>query len=307
MIHFFQTKKLVVTHSGSFHADDVFAAAILDLYFKKIGQRYLLVRTRDEKIISKGDIVFDVGGEYNPEKNIYDHHQRGRAGERENGIKYAACGLIWKHFGQEVAGDPGIVEYLDKKIFQSLDAVDNGQDLVQTKFEGVYPYSIPGIVASFNPTWKEEEKLSEDKQFKKAVILATQIIKREIANAKSYFAAQSKIMKAYEEAEDKRLIVMKDNFSRHDILGVLVNLEEPIFFVYPKSKDRGWKLEGVRKSFESNELRKDLPASWAGLRDGELAKLTGVSDAVFCHDGLFLASAKSFEGALALAKLALKS
>ena len=55
------------------------------------------------------------------------------------------------------------------------------------------------------------------------------------------------------------------------------------------------------------EDRMKLPAAWAGLRDEELAKVTGVPDAVFCHRALFLAVAKSKEGALALAKLALSN
>ena len=51
--------------------------------------------------------------------------------------------------------------------------------------------------------------------------------------------------------------------------------------------------------------RRDLPEGWAGLRDKELARVTGVSDAVFAHRNRFMAVAKSKEGAIALAKLAL--
>ena len=39
--------------------------------------------------------------------------------------------------------------------------------------------------------------------------------------------------------------------------------------------------------------------------DETLQKVTGVEDAVFCHKGLFLAVAKSKEGAIKLAELAL--
>jgi uncharacterized UPF0160 family protein len=37
----------------------------------------------------------------------------------------------------------------------------------------------------------------------------------------------------------------------------------------------------------------------------ELAQVTGVADAVFCHNKLFMAVAKSKEGAIKLAELAL--
>jgi len=50
-----------------------------------------------------------------------------------------------------------------------------------------------------------------------------------------------------------------------------------------------------------------LPAEWAGLRDAELARVTGVADAVFCHRNRFMAVARTKEGAVALAKLALKT
>jgi len=53
------------------------------------------------------------------------------------------------------------------------------------------------------------------------------------------------------------------------------------------------------------ENRKNFPEAWAGKRDGELARATGVPDALFCHTNRFLAVAKTKEGALALAKLAI--
>ena len=65
-----------------------------------------------------------------------------------------------------------------------------------------------------------------------------------------------------------------------------------------------WKIEAVRSDVHSFKNRKDLPALWAGKRDGELAEASGVADAIFCHTKLFVAVAGSREGALKLAKLA---
>jgi uncharacterized UPF0160 family protein len=50
-----------------------------------------------------------------------------------------------------------------------------------------------------------------------------------------------------------------------------------------------------------------FPDSWAGKRDAELVKATGVADAIFCHNNRFMMVAGSKEGALALAELALSS
>jgi uncharacterized UPF0160 family protein len=65
-------------------------------------------------------------------------------------------------------------------------------------------------------------------------------------------------------------------------------------------------IHAVPVSAESFDARADLPASWAGLRDADLAAVTGVPDATFCHNGRFIAAAKSYEGIRALARLALQ-
>src|SRR5262245_18170119 len=98
-------KKLkVITHDGSFHADDIFASAALTILFKKRGEKFEIVRTRDESVFPTGDYVYDVGSIYDEEKNRFDHHQPGGAGDRGDGIPYSSFGLIWKKHGLELAG-----------------------------------------------------------------------------------------------------------------------------------------------------------------------------------------------------------
>ena len=58
---------------------------------------------------------------------------------------------------------------------------------------------------------------------------------------------------------------------------------------------------------ESFVCRKDLPESWAGKTDEKLAEITGVKDSVFCHTKRFMCVAKSKEGAIELAKIAINS
>ena len=82
------TDKTIVTHNGNFHADDVFSIAA----FKSIFPSFKLIRTRDAELIAKADIVIDVGGEYDPDTDRFDHHQRGGAGERENGFPIPRLG-----------------------------------------------------------------------------------------------------------------------------------------------------------------------------------------------------------------------
>lgn len=305
MINPFKRRNILVTHNSGFHADDVFACAIIQMHLDARGEKYGIVRTREENIIRVGDYVFDVGDVYDPEKNRFDHHQHGRAGARDNGIFYAACGLVWKKFGEELSGDKDVADFLDKKVFQALDASDNGQDLSKPIFPGVFPYSMPSIIGIFNPSWTESDA-NEDAEFARCVTFAKDIIKREIVQAKAYAEAAKDIQKTYEEAKDKHLIILDKPYVRAEILRILTRYSEPVYFVYPR-RTTGWKIECVRKYFETFESRKPLPEKWAGLREDTFAKISGVPDATFCHDGRFFAQAKSREGAIALAKKALNS
>ena len=88
-----------VTHGGKFHSDEIFATVILS----KILTNIKLIRVNEvtdsmrESIANK--LVYDIGG------GEFDHHQAGGNGQRDNGVKYASCGLIWKSYG---------INYLEK-------------------------------------------------------------------------------------------------------------------------------------------------------------------------------------------------
>lgn len=68
----------------------------LTVYFLKLLQE--IVRSRDSKILDECDIVVDVGGVYDAEKQRYDHHQRSFQGEFGYGFttKLSSAGLIYK-------------------------------------------------------------------------------------------------------------------------------------------------------------------------------------------------------------------
>jgi len=54
-------------------------------------------------------------------------------------------------------------------------------------------------------------------------------------------------------------------------------------------------------------MRKGLPETWRGVRGEMLANISGVPDASFCHTSGFIAGAKSKNGVLQMAKIALNS
>jgi len=109
-MNWLRNKKTVAVHDGNFHPDDVFSVAILSLY---LGYVPKVIRTRDKNIINKADYILDVGQEYDPVKNKFDHHSEGWNFKRSNGILYATCGLIWKEFGLKIAGSKEVFDIID--------------------------------------------------------------------------------------------------------------------------------------------------------------------------------------------------
>ncbi len=294
MFSFFQKNKLLVTHNGTFHADDIFATATLSIM---LDGKIKVVRTRDTAIIAKADFVYDVGGEYNPDKNIFDHHQKGGAGSRDNSIPYAAFGLVWKKFGEQICGSKVVADQIEKRLVQPIDANDNGINLFTVDNE-VAPFLIQDLFFLFRPSWKEEQDF--DSAFNQAVEIAIKIITREIKKTSDYLEADNFAQDAYNKSTNKEIIVIDGPYPWHEVLG---SKPEPLYAVFPKLDT--WRVECVRKEKYSFENRKPLPLEWAGLRDEKLVEITGVPDATFCHNGRFMAVSKSKEGALELANKAL--
>ena len=300
----------LITHNGSFHADDVFACATLILYIEKNNKNFSaqgrpvsgweIIRTRDEEIIKSGDYVFDVGGIYDESMNRFDHHQPGGAGKRENGIEYSSFGLVWKKFGMEICKDKKSPILIDERLVAPIDAGDNGFDLVENKHQ-IAPYFIQHAMFSMRPTWRETD-LNEDEMFLKSVSFAKEILSREIIQIQDGILAEDLVIAAYNNAPDKRIIVLDKNYPYEYILN---NFPLPLYVIYFKASSNRWMAHAVRQDPKTFKNRKDFPKSWAGLRDEELQKITGVPDAVFCHRGLFLAVAESKEGAIKLAQIAL--
>ena len=99
-----------VTHGGRFHADDVFSSALLRLLNPKIKIRRVM------RLPENFDgLAFDIGG------GDFDHHQNG-APVRENGVPYAAFGLLWRAFGDRLIPDAkprGLISILSSRLIST--------------------------------------------------------------------------------------------------------------------------------------------------------------------------------------------
>jgi len=304
----------IITHSGSFHADDVFAVATVKLWLEKNGSKSFfnkthieIIRTRKPEIIAQGDVVIDVGGEYDSVKKIFDHHQKGGAGEHFNGIPYSSFGLVWKEYGENICGSQAVADILDKIIVLPIDADDNGVDLYKLVYPDVRPYSIHNLIDIYNFVFKEKGEKNLDDNFSKAVDFAKDVLRREIKLSLIEIEEKKYVEQIYQKSEDQRIIILDKNISDESCEDMLVKYEGPLFVVKPDGGSKNWKVKTVKKKRFSFESRKDLPKEWAGKIGEELVQETSVPDALFCHNKRFVIVAKTKEGAVELARLAMEA
>lgn len=332
MLNFFK-KQNILTHDGKFHADDVFSVATLSiLYDGKIK----ITRSRNADIIKsfleKGDIILDNGRDYNPEKNIFDHHQEGGAGSRESGVPYAGFGLIWKHFGRQVClkeikkqnseiktlknndkekvdGENNlneVVEYvwqkIDEGLVSNIDATDTGYTDYYSEKTHDSAFVPDKIVGSFVPNWREDYS-EADKIFEKLSKAAELLIKREIKLVHDRFLAKNLVEEVYKNSPDKRVIIFERGYPWKEIL---VEKPEPLFVVFPTINNDGWMVQAVPLKKDSQDIRKKFPQSWLGKAGQDLAEVSEVKGSKFCHSAGFLAVATDFEGAKQLAQKAIE-
>jgi len=296
----------IATHDGSFHADEVFAVAALQLLGEGrpgAPEPVEVIRTRDPGLISGADLRVDVGFRDDPATGDFDHHQRSFDRARANGVRYASCGLVWLECGARVCGgDARVAEAVDATLVQSVDAADSGQRLSELIIDDVHPMTIGGVIGGLNPRWDETlTPVQERARFEEAVELARGVLAREIAAVASAHRAVRIVEEAIEQAGDPRLVELPVNAPWKRVL--VPAAPEALYVIYPKRQ--GFGLEGVPRELGSFDLRRELPAEWAGLEGEDLIAATGVEDAVFCHRARFLVVARSRAGIERLAELAL--
>ena len=128
------------------------------------------------KINKQADLILDVGG------GVYDHHQQGGNGTRDNGVKYASAGLIWRDFGEMIVERvieeadirltdeeiSKIVNDIDECVIQGVDKQDNGEKPFNHLFR---------FVDSFLPNWNNEKE-NFDKSFEECVDVLEKILKQ---------------------------------------------------------------------------------------------------------------------------------
>lgn len=314
----------IATHHGSFHADDVFGVGVLMGVFPS----HTLVRTRDQALIESADFVVDVGGIWDVEAGRFDHHQRGFDGARPArqvdgqavpGVGYASAGLVWSAFGaayvQAWAAAHGhsldahavadVVRSIDHSLVQYLDIVDTGQGDVSPGIFG-----LSSLLAQLNTHWMEEQGLDGDTKarlqetrFREAIAITRKFLDHAISKKVAQIRSVATVRQAPRLLGGRVLYLREGGMPWTRV--VVDEMPDVLYVIYPDSDGNQYQVKTVPVEAGSFTARKDLPKSWSGLRDQELAAVTGVPDAVFCHLNLFIGGARSLDGAVRLAELAL--
>ena len=310
---------VIVTHSGKFHADDAWAVAVLAILFPDADIR----RTRDPAAVEAADFAVDVGGIWDPARGRFDHHQKGFDGARQSGVPYASAGLVWREYGgrcvralalahlghvlpeakaQEMAHsiDSDIVQYLDLSDVGAAKSAPGG-------------YGLSAVISGFNPNWLDEQRLGVGEpadafrlsQFKRAMAVLTDILVNGVKYRVGALLALEQV-RASELLEDGRILFLK-NSALPWAQVVRKEMPKVLFVISHSLAEQRYMLHTIPVSPDNFDARADLPAAWAGLRDADLAAVTGVPDAIFCHNGRFIAAVTSYAGARAMAALALQA
>lgn len=105
--------KVVCTHGGVYHADDVFCTALLKWFFGDLK----VIRTR--KIDENDVFTFDVGG------GDFDHHHCDEYRNEGEGI-FASFGKLWCTVGRTIKGlREEAWKEIDDNFVKSIDLTDN--------------------------------------------------------------------------------------------------------------------------------------------------------------------------------------
>ena len=264
----------VATHSGPFHADDVLAWGLIRAF---VAADATLVRTRDPKILAGADIVFDVGGIFDPDTMRFDHHQSSYTGAR------SSAGMVVDWLADTGRVTQGLADVLRTRAADYVDDVDNGRRETDP--------TVPCFATMVEAHNRGAESLDAfDAQFRLAGDMATVWVKGMAAGHAEEEAARAVIGSAMKDAEDRgsNVIVLETYVRWKPAYFEAGGETHPTDFVAHPGPDGSWRALAIPPVAGSFAQKCPLPEAWAGLVDGELVAASGVPGARFCHKNRFI-------------------
>ena len=292
---------VAATHSGTFHADDVLAAAAMRLTNPSV----TILRSRDVDRLNAADILFDVGRVFNPATCRFDHHQLEYFEARENGIPYSSFGLVWRELGDTLCDSPAAASRVDVSLVQGVDAVDCGVTISKEPVS-VKLMSISAVLGSFNNGWQDvTQPEAMNDAFEQAVGVAKAILQNSIREANGFEKAKAVVEKG-EILESGHLLLLEHGVPWKETVLESRKYDQLLYVIFPDAQHK-WHVSCVPDKSGGYTNRKSLPLAWAGLDGEELDKVTGIKGCVFCHRARFVGGHTTKDGAIAMVRLALQA
>ena len=315
---------VIVTHKGRFHGDDNVGCAILLKLIAELGGTAIIRRVDrdDQEALDAADIQVDIGGEFNPSRGRFDHHQAGGAGYRYTrrgvDIPFSSCGLVWLSCGLFLTDlNVEVFEHIDWNLIRGLCASDNGATMPNGfRFEDQHGIQreVPGSPSHLSDEIGKMNDLPAYDSFR-GQLYDPEASRDEQKMAKFMIALKEK---AYTSLICNLEQAMKGPAARKAIESALPEMQSGVL-VLPNVRWQGElsKVDGhrqvrivIREANEGYELKclysLKAPVAWRGLSNGELLSVTGIQGLKFCHHGGQIIGAESREAALAAAKVILQ-
>lgn len=286
-----KTPRSCGTHDGTFHADEVTACALLLLF--NLIDRDKIVRTRDLDVLNTCEFVCDVGGIYDPQRKLFDHHQA----EYQGPMSSAGMVLLYLRSSEIV----NLKEYdlLNLTLIMGVDAHDNGKD---PQIPGLCTYS--NVISSFTPVPQDVPTEVQDQAFFQALDFAYGYLSR-LWNKYNYIQSCRQLVSESMQ-ENKDCLMFDKTIPWLELFFELDGLHHPAKFVIMPSGEH-WKLRGIPPNYDDKmKVRQPLPKEWAGLLDDDLKKISKIPGAIFCHKGRFISVWETREDAIKALHYALK-
>lgn len=295
---------IVVTHDGIFHADDVFACAVL----RAIHPDIRIIRTRRPDVLNENKanpdaILVDVGGELSPEQGVYDHHQRDGAGTRPLGTPYSSFGLVWRYFGGKciasrcnaVGGFYGkepiplsteqqdtVWDDVDNSLVSAVDVIDcNGMRVFANVVTPIF--TVSQVIGGMNT--------GEETAFTDALSIASGILNRHIESTMVRVRKHDELLSVMAVHKGQDILTISDFFPGWGDIVKKSGFKRVIF----QDVSGSWRVQVV----PGEAL---MPAAWGGLNGAELDIVAGIKGGIFCHCGCYIAGHETYEGALDMAR-----
>lgn len=337
--------KVIGTHSGSFQADEAMGCFLLRQLpqyrlSKIVRSRDPKILDECDIVIDVGGIYDHDKKRYDHHQRGYDERfDAGRNKDKENSeggedavgrcTKLSASGLVYRHYGKDVikAYYPNLSgEQLDlvytkiyNSLLEALDAIDTGVEMAPSM---VYSDTtgLSSRVGRLNPRWNEVDEATgeapdPDERFESASDLCgrdflsvmTRIVESDLPARGIVEAA---VAKRHETDPSGEILSLPNGglpwkghlYELEKIHGV----DPLVKFVLYTDQGGMWRVQAVTVEGTAFENRLGLPEEWRGVRDGDLEALSKIKGARFVHAAGFIGGNTYYEGALEMARAALK-